>query len=80
MDDRLVELLRKRYPNWRVRVSPEGTWKATRLRRGLTDGDLAAGLACTLMSDTGEALGADLAEQQRIEETRHGSEAGCPVS
>lgn len=56
---------------WNVRVSGEGTWKATR-RLNLTDLELSAGLACTVMADSAVQLRRELAVQDRIEDELHG--------
>ncbi|MEO3786115.1 hypothetical protein ABGB12_22525 [Actinocorallia sp. B10E7] len=68
MSEHVLEDLRRRHPDWRIRVLPEGSWMATRRCCSLTDDEFTAGLACTLMAGSSEDLRDELAEQRRIED------------
>ncbi|ROO83046.1 hypothetical protein EDD29_0535 [Actinocorallia herbida] len=65
------DILRKKYPTWRIRPTAEGTsLMATRWDRfGLTDAELVAGLHMTLIEDTPDELTAALTAQHAIEDT-----------
>jgi len=68
MDDPLLAVLREEHPDWQVRVLPGGMWMATRRRCVLSDDEHVAGLACTLLTDSGRELGEELAGQRLIED------------
>jgi hypothetical protein len=69
---RTVEQIAAQFPRWRIWRGRRddggpGDVMATRRRRGLTDAELAAGLADTLPMGLSNDLCAQLAEQERLE-------------
>jgi hypothetical protein len=71
MTDQDLAELRRRYPAWRTRRPANASYViATRNDRAhLTEEELTAGLAMTLIEDTAEELRDALAAQLRIERT-----------
>ena len=69
MNQQEWEALGTLHPSWRIRPTARGAaLMATRLdRRHLTPEELAAGLAMTLIEDTGERLAEALVAQREIE-------------
>ncbi|WP_157963515.1 hypothetical protein [Actinocorallia populi] len=80
MGEHMLEDLRERHPGWRVRVLPAGGWMATRRRCSLTDDELTAGLACTLLADSAEDLRDELSVQLDIESALREAGPCEPVS
>lgn len=72
MSEYVLDELRERHPGWRLRALSESSWMATRRRCALTDDELAAGLACTLLTDSVDDLRAELSVQLRIESALKG--------
>jgi len=73
MSEHVLEDLRERHPDWRVRTLSESSWMATRRRCSLTDAEFTAGLACTLLADSADDLRTELSAQFRIESALRGS-------
>jgi hypothetical protein len=69
MSDQERERLQRQHSGWRVWRSDGGSWLATRRGRQLTQAQIDAGLATTLMENTAEELREALAGQARIEAT-----------
>lgn len=59
------EDLQDAHPDWRLWRSRRGSWMATRLN-ALSDAEIFAGMASTLMEATADDLVERLVEQQRI--------------
>jgi hypothetical protein len=70
MSDQEHERLQEQHPDWRVWRSDGGSWLATRRGRPLTNAQMYAGLASTLMEDTAEELRGALRCQAQIETAR----------
>ncbi|HEV7934649.1 MAG TPA: hypothetical protein VGP70_20365 [Actinomadura sp.] len=68
MSDQERERLQQQHPAWRVWRANGGSWLATRRGRQLTEAQIHAGLATTLMEDTAEGLRAALIAQARIDD------------
>jgi hypothetical protein len=67
MSDQECERLQRQHPDWRVWRADGGSWMGTRRGRPLTEAQITAGLAATLMEDTAENLRGALLGQARIE-------------
>jgi hypothetical protein len=61
-----LEALRAEWPDWRIRTSASGAWRATRQGPPLTIAQLGVGLAETLMADVMGDLVAQLEEQREL--------------
>lgn len=70
MNDQENARLQKLYPGWNIRRPPAMKCViATRLGRPLTDQEMYHGLCATLVEDSYELLGEELANQRKIERT-----------